>query len=644
MINRQLFIELKPSKKLNRMKINLRTKLVFFTFLTLGLVYQATAQTVTITVNAAQDKKAISPYIYGRNESFDKPVQFYKDAGLRFARVGGGNNMSAYNWRLKLTVHPDWYNNVYGSDWDVPAQKINDNFPNMQGMFAFQLLGRAASSNKYNFNDWAYNNSQYWSGVGQNLAGGGTPNPAGGSNALVDGDINLFSKPWPADSSVAILTHWFGAEGKGLNKQQFQYWDMDNEADVWNGTHNWAMPTLISASAFMDRYIDLAKKAKAIYPGIKLCGPVGTSEWQWFKWSDESIYVNGKYYCWLEYFIKRCADEEKASGVRVLDVLDLHNYPYYTTDAEALQLHREYYDKTYDYPGANGLKSINGGWDNSQTKEYIFVRINDWLTTYFGTNHKIGLGISEWSPGPSDPNYASVIYASHLGLFGNNGVELFSPWTWFNGMWETLHLFSRYAKPYSVSSVSSLENTVSAYTSITERADSMTIILVNRNASSAQSVNINLTNFTVENGSYTTLQLSSLPTTETFKSHADNALKSGTVSVNSNALSISLPKLSTTAVILKAVTTGLKSSINQQDEIKIYPNPASDFIEISLGRQTNEAVQVSIFDNLGKELKTMNVKEPNSPFRVNVANFPKGFYWVKVKNKQLVSTKGFVIN
>lgn len=98
------------------------------------------AQNITITVNATQNKRLISPYIYGKNEGFDHPVQFYKDAGLCFARIGGGNNMSAYNWRAKLAVHPDWYNNVYPSDWDVYAQKVNDNFPNIQGMFAFQLL------------------------------------------------------------------------------------------------------------------------------------------------------------------------------------------------------------------------------------------------------------------------------------------------------------------------------------------------------------------------------------------------------------------------------------------------------------------------------------------------------------------------
>jgi hypothetical protein len=71
------------------------------------------AQNVTVTVNAAKDKKPISPYLYGRNNTFDKPASFYNDAGLRFVRMNGGNNATKYNWRKKISSHPDWYNNVY---------------------------------------------------------------------------------------------------------------------------------------------------------------------------------------------------------------------------------------------------------------------------------------------------------------------------------------------------------------------------------------------------------------------------------------------------------------------------------------------------------------------------------------------------
>lgn len=516
------------------------------------------AQAVTISINANQNKRLVSPNIYGRNESLDHPVQFYKDAGLRFSRMNGGNNASAYNWRQKLDVHPDWYNNVYPSDWDVPAQSINSNFTNMQGMFAFQLLGRAASSGNYNFNDWGFNQSQYWSGVGQNLAGGGVPDLNGGSKALADGDINLFSKQWPADSSVAILNHWFGAGGLGLDKNKFVYWSMDNEVDIWNGTHDWAMPTLISAAAFMDRYIELAKKAKALYPGIKLCGPVTTSEWQWYKWSTENIYIDGRYYPWIEYFIKRLGDEYKTTGIKLVDVIDIHNYPWYNNDnAAALQGHRIYYDTTYDYPGSNGIKTSTGGWDPSLTKQYIFKRIEGWLNEHFGADHGITCGVSEWGTMTgSNPGLESVIYASHLGTFANNGVEFFSPWNWSVGMWETLHLFSRNAKDYSVSSTSTDENAVSAYTTVNNAADSMTVIIVNRDMNISRTVTVNLSGINVDNGHYKTLQLSSLPATETFVSDNVNALKKDSVVINTNSFTISVPALSTTAVLLNAKPTG----------------------------------------------------------------------------------------
>ena len=609
------------------------------------------AQDVTITVNATVGKKAVSPYIYGRNNTFDKPAQFYRDAGLRFARMNGGNNATKYNWRKKISSHPDWYNNVYGNDWDQSAKDISTTYPYMQQMYAFQLIGRVASNTSNNFNDWGYNQSQYWFGVGQNLAGGGIANTTDatqGNKALKEGDSNLYTQVWPADSTVAILHHWFGTGGLGLNKNSLLYWNMDNEPDCWDGTHDDVMKTLISGSAFMDNFITVAKKARALFPGIKICGPVATSEWQWYKWGNTGITINGKYYCWLEYFIKRCADEEKTSGIRVLDVVDLHNYPWAQNgDVDALQLHRMYYDTNYTYAGANGLFTVNGGWDTSLNKEYIFKRINDWLTQYFGIESGITCSVSEWSPASSEsnPNVTSVVYASHLGTFANNGVELFTPWTWFNGMWETLHLFSRYAKGYSVSSTSSIENTVSAYTTVNEAADSMTVIIVNRDMSSARNVTVNLNGFSVNDGSYSTLKLSSLPTTETFVSHTNNALKLNSVTVNSNSFTISVPSLSTTAVLLKSTPTGVQDNNIQKDEIKVYPNPVTDKLDVSISSNVAESTKVIIYDQSGRIIQSFEkAYDGSTPVTINVSSLSGGFYLLSVKNSHFTSTKRFFIS
>jgi hypothetical protein len=290
------------------------------------------AQT-TLEIDADAEVKSISPYLYGRNNSFSstnpnwtlpaEDLVRLTDAGVTFFRESGGNNSSKYNWRKKLSSHPDWYNNVYTNNWDQAAQTLQKNFPEAQGMWAFPLLGYAAKTNSANFADWDYNRSQWWEGVSQNLAGKGTPNSSG-TKAKVEGDINLYLEKWDADSAVAILDHWFSDKGLSLKKEKIRYWNVDNEPEIWSGTHDDVMPKQITAQEFMQRYITLAKKAKAKDPDIKLVGPVTANEWQWYNWDGKTITENGKNYPWLEYFIKTVADEQKKSGVRLLDVLDIH--------------------------------------------------------------------------------------------------------------------------------------------------------------------------------------------------------------------------------------------------------------------------------------------------------------------------------
>jgi hypothetical protein len=64
----------------------------------------------------------------------------------------------------------------------------------------------------------------------RNLAGGGVPNTENPKEgALVEGDANLYTQPWPPIHLLPFLDHWFGPGGLGLNKNQFLYWSMDNE-------------------------------------------------------------------------------------------------------------------------------------------------------------------------------------------------------------------------------------------------------------------------------------------------------------------------------------------------------------------------------------------------------------------------------
>jgi hypothetical protein len=595
-----------------------------------------------IIIDASSGRMSISPYIYGRNNSLSSnpgnPLStedwdLYRDAGVRMFRENGGNNATKYNWRRKLSSHPDWYNNVYSHNWDYEAGSLEDNIAGARGMWAFQLIGFVAENTDNNFDDWGYNYSQWWSGVCQNLAGGGEVNAGGGCNALVEGNPDLYLMEWPADSTVGILDRWFGAGGLDLDETMFEYWSMDNEPEIWSGTHDDVMPVQLSADEFMRKYFDVAKKARAKFPAIKLIGPVPCNEWQWYNWDNDKISYDGGSYTWLEYFIKRIGEEQDSSGVRLLDALDIHFYPTETDPEDIVQLHRVWFDTTYDYPGANGVKRCGpGSWDNSITKEYIFGRCRQWLEEHIGPDHGVSFSVSEIGIQDADPNIVAVWYASNLGVFADNGVEIFTPWYWEVGMWEVLHLFSRYCKEERVLSSSDTEEYVSAYSSINTDADSMTVILVNRSLSGQQEATVKLNNFSIDDGKYSSLTLNNLPANETFISHTDNALVSGTVSVSGDSFKITLPALSVTAILLSGEGAGLD----------ISPSPSGSITTISFNLIEPSEVTLTLFDMLGRKVKTVFYGYLTAGFyemELSTDDLSAGIYFYELKANNQRETK-----
>jgi hypothetical protein len=305
----------------------------------------------------------------------------------------------------------------------------------------------------------------------------------------------------------------------------------------------------------MQAYFNVAKLARIRMPQIRLAGPIACNEWQWYNWANDRIRgTDGRYYCWLEYFIKRIAEEQRACRTRLLDVLDVHFYPGETAPGDIVQLHRVWFDQTYTYPGANGVKRLGTtGWDGSITKEYIFARCRSWLNTYLGPDHGVGLGVSEMGIQGDNPNVTAVWYASTLGVFADEGVELFTPWTWKTGMWEVLHLFSRYTQAVRVQASSDNEALVSGYASVSQDSNDVTVILVNRSLSQITPVRLCLANISLTQTQYTTLTLSSLPSTETFRTHTDNAIKKGAAVVATDGtISLTMSPLSITAILISS--------------------------------------------------------------------------------------------
>lgn len=610
-----------------------------------GTTFLSAAETILISIDGNATPHKISRYIYGKNNSTnddstkattDSMWTLINESGIGILRENSGNNLTKYNFHRRVASHPDWYNRVHDQNWDYEIQTIQENTPQVQVMYGLPILGWVGANSEYNFKDWDWyiSHGNKWLNTAQNVTGkGAEPNPDNGKNALVDGDISTYLKEWPTDSCVGILDHWFGENGLGIDRSKTLYWALDNEPEIWHLTHDDVQKEPVKPEEYIEKYVRVAKAARAKYPDLKLIGPICANEWQWFAGPDrKDLTIDGRYWPWLEYIIKRIAEEEKKCGMKLLDVFALHYYPINFSDEEILQTHRIYFDENYIYPKANGVKLINGGWDETQSKVYIFKRCQEWMKEYMGEDDIRAFGITETGIESNDPDINSVWYGSMMGEFMKHNLEFFIPWSWKTGMWETLHLFARYNKEYYLPSTSENDSIVSVHTSISADKDSMSILLINRSIKDEIETEIQLKNYEVPDGEYRLSQLSDLPEEETFISHTINALKEKSVMVQNGKATITLPPLSTSTLQLcKTKQTELHEQKNPI--LRVYPTYAMSCLYVE---GLNEKATIQLISTDGKVVLKKETQQTNE--KIDISDLPSGYYLCAVTMNDVTKT------
>ncbi len=75
---------------------------------------------------------------------------------------------------------------------------------------------------------------------------------------------------------------------------------------------------------------------------------------------------------------------------------------------------------------------------------------------------------------------------------------------------------------------------------------------------------------------------------------------------------------------------------DQKAKIKVYPNPASDYIKLNVVKNVDK---IKILNMVGKTIKRFNVVESGEKY--NIANMPKGLYLVQLLDKKgkIITTK-----
>lgn len=559
-----------------------------------------------ITIDVSSQQRQISPLLYGINNALssdtsaptsDSAWTLYQDAGIRFFRENSGNNASKYNWRKKMTSHPDWYNNVHHTDWNYEAQSLIQKMPSTYGMWAIPLTGWAASSDSANFDCWNYDKC-IGTDAHKNFAG--------------EGDFKKYLEPWPVDSALGILNHWFSASELNLPFENFKYWNLDNEPDIWASTHDDVFSSEPDFEDFFKKFIDATSKMRQLYPQIKVVGPVLTNEWMWYTWYNNALTDSktGKAYNLTEWFIKRLGEAEDSLNLQLLDVFDIHWYPGETTDEDFLQLHRVLFDTTYRYPGANGVHMVSGSWDQTAQKEYILARIQQWSQQYLG--REIELALSETGFQNPSPMIAAILHANMLGTMAQHGVKIYTPWTWHTGYWETVHLYSRYFGQVNVAANRSNES-FSSYAALSNLGDTLSMIVINQEASS-QDVSIDLQSF--NNPSLLDAYRLQNLTQETFVSHSQNALETFTPSLQNNTITATLPPLSINLIRL----TG--SAIVTQN--KVRAKAVSDFsCKIHANHimvYSSQAGNVSLYNLHGQKVLSTRIQEHQAQLQTDHLN------------------------
>lgn len=148
-----------------------------------------------------------------------------------------------------------------------------------------------------------------------------------------------------------------------------------------------------------------------------------------------------------------------------------------------------------------------------------------------------------------------------------------------------------------------------------------------------QNTNGNTYQFTTQTGNATTFTWSfgdGNTSIERNPQHTYTQTGTFTVSLTSNACN-------QTTVFTKTITiTQLSASEFNLDDVKIYPNPAKNKINLS-GLNVSENSQIALYNSLGQHILERN-SEGNSEIQLQLDELPSGLYFIKLKSESAQKT------
>jgi len=497
---------------------------------------ESTTTEVKVSVDALSDRHPISPYVYGG--AFPQDAAHVTDSGMTVVRWGG-NATSTYNWQTGTqNAANDWFFSDYlmsgfnnGSDSsstqfvrDVIKAGGNPLMTMIMEDWVSSATSAEADGHIHSFSVEKYG-AQCASDPYDPDAGDGLKSDCATAitgNDPRDAYVPLLDTPSShCPSSIGNCTGslyrngWTAALATafGTSSSAVHFYDMDNEADIWGGTHRDIHPNPTGYAELRDTYLAEARSLKSWDPAAVRLGPVSCC-W-WFYWNgannnDKAANGNIDFLPWL---LNEIYWRDQIDKTRSLDVFDVHAYPdspdtssYSQAEDRALSLriYRDYWDPTY----VSESGGINQIWTTSiqplATIPFRIPRLRAIVNTlYPGTP----LSFTEWSAafaGESDFSTA-LADADAYGILGRERAYLASRWgapSPTNPNYEALKLYRNYDGKHSTFGTMSIAathnanpNLFSVYASLAPSGTQLKLVVINKDPHNAAQVTFALNNF-----------------------------------------------------------------------------------------------------------------------------------------------------
>ena len=513
---------------------------------------------IAVTINTLGNRHQISPYIYGINSTTPTDITNLAPEFVRF----GGNETSNYNWKhFTYNAGGDWYFEDFGlggvDSVGLTQSTVNSGSHMLDTM---PMLGWVAKEAENGTNhNWSFSVATYGPQCSTDPY---NPDAGNGQKAGSTGNCNTSTQPVTTQASTSAYYPLVDTEsdcttGNCLYRDEWasalatafgsatcnvpysaitscHFYDMDNEPEIWNGSHMDVHPAPPGYSELANLFETEGTALKTWDPNAVRFGPI-TCCWN-FLWSAGSSTDGRSTYAGIDYvpwWLNQIYWLDQIKGARSLDVFDVHAYVgdnVSTTNftnsqlrAAAGRVYRTYWDPTY-YNAGNDVDWMTTTEPNRGVT-FLIPRLKALVNAiYPGTP----LSFTEWESflvPQSEWDFATALSdADAFGVMGREGLSFSSRWGGPSATesttnlphpnYQAMKLFTTYdgAKhgfgTLSVSDQSSANpDLFASYAALDVTGTTMTIMVLNKDPGNTANVAFNLNGFTAS--TYTAYTLTS---------------------------------------------------------------------------------------------------------------------------------------